>query len=275
MKPLVSVIIPTYNEENVIGDCIKSLQRQTYAPIEIIVVDDGSTDQTVNIVNKLDLKLIQQKHEGPGPARNLGVKHAKGKIIAFLDSDMTFEKDFLDRLTLPIREGKAKGTFSQEEFVSNWDNVWSRCWNWNNGSKGRERVGESIHDKEDFRAIDALLFKKSGGFDAVGYTDSRTIVKKLGIQPFPAPGAIYYHKNPGNLDEVFTQAKWIGRRKMKHGIIGQIINLLKYIALFSLFKGVVIALNNKEWRFLIFKIIYDLGFSIGIWTNILFRKTSR
>ena len=90
----VTVIIPTYNEEKVIEACLESLSKQTLKDAEIIVVDDGSTDETINILQKVrksrGVKIFKQKHKGPGAARNLGVRRAKGEVLVFVDADMTF-----------------------------------------------------------------------------------------------------------------------------------------------------------------------------------------
>jgi len=94
-KPLVSVIIPCYNAEKFLSTTLQSVLKQTYDNIEIIIVDDGSTDSTSQIVSNLieqnptDKKIIfyRQANKGVSAARNLGIQMASGEIIAFLDSD--------------------------------------------------------------------------------------------------------------------------------------------------------------------------------------------
>ncbi len=87
----VSVVIPTYNREKTIERCINSVINQTVSPLEIIVVDDGSTDRTISlvegIVSNISIIVIKQGHKGAQAARNLGILNAKGDYIAFLDSD--------------------------------------------------------------------------------------------------------------------------------------------------------------------------------------------
>lgn len=92
MNDLVSVIVPMYNVDNYIGDCIEHLIRQTYKNIEIILVNDGSTDKSGDICRKyaeLDsrIKYIEQENKGGGAARNTGLEMAAGKYITFCDSD--------------------------------------------------------------------------------------------------------------------------------------------------------------------------------------------
>ena len=90
--PLVSVIIPTYNVEKFIKQCIDSILTQTYKNTEIICIDDGSTDNTISILEFLEkkdkrVKLIRQDHCGVSAARNKGLECAKGKYISFVDAD--------------------------------------------------------------------------------------------------------------------------------------------------------------------------------------------
>ncbi len=97
----VSVIIPVYNGEAYLEEAVESINRQNYTPLEIIIVDDGSTDRTAEIIGKYDnVHYIYQSNQGVSSARNKGVAASRGEIIAFLDSD-----DFwpLNRLTVSVR----------------------------------------------------------------------------------------------------------------------------------------------------------------------------
>lgn len=92
MNPLVSVIIPTYNGACYLGEAVKSVLRQTYKNLECIVVDDGSTDDTPEIINKLGggdsrVKYFYKRNGGLSSARNFGIAKSKGEWIQFLDSD--------------------------------------------------------------------------------------------------------------------------------------------------------------------------------------------
>ena len=98
--PRVSVIIPVYNSEQYLRDCLDSLLNQTLKEIEIICVDDGSTDNSLSILNnysKIDNRIIilKQENKGGGIARNYGMSIAKGEYLFFLDSDDFFEENLL------------------------------------------------------------------------------------------------------------------------------------------------------------------------------------
>lgn len=98
---MISVIIPTYNRESTILRCINSVINQTYKDIEVIVVDDKSTDNTAKVVNSINDKRIKfltlDKNSGACVARNIGVKIAKGDYIAFQDSDDEWLVDKLEK----------------------------------------------------------------------------------------------------------------------------------------------------------------------------------
>ncbi len=94
----VSVLIPTYNCSKYIDEAIKSVLNQTFQDFEIIVVDDGSTDNTKDIVKKYDrVKYIYQEHKGIPATRNRLLDEAKGDFIAFLDSDDFYTQDKLEK----------------------------------------------------------------------------------------------------------------------------------------------------------------------------------
>src|SRR5580658_7896578 len=90
--PNVSAIVPNYNRETLIGETISNLLAQTLPAHEIIVVDDGSTDNSVDVIRGFGdkVKLIQQPNQGPGAARNAGLQIATGEFVQFQDSDDLF-----------------------------------------------------------------------------------------------------------------------------------------------------------------------------------------
>jgi GT2 family glycosyltransferase len=89
MKPRFSVVVPTYNREKIVGPTIDSVLAQTFADYELIVVDDGSTDRTWEVLQSYGarIKAIRQKNQGPEVARGAGAALANGEYIAFMDSD--------------------------------------------------------------------------------------------------------------------------------------------------------------------------------------------
>ncbi|MEM5868865.1 MAG: glycosyltransferase, partial [Candidatus Aenigmatarchaeota archaeon] len=124
-KPLVSIVIPSLNEEKYIGRTLASIKNQTYKNYEIILVDGNSKDRTREIAKRYGCKVIVEKRRGIGLARNIGANLAKGEILLFLDADTEIEKDFLEILVKRMKEKnivcasgyiKAKGSFL-ERFI--------------------------------------------------------------------------------------------------------------------------------------------------------------
>ena len=101
--PKISIIIPVYNAEQYLEDCLLSISQQTFGNFEILAVNDGSTDRSLEILKKYQekeprLKVFSQENKGVSAARNLGVEYAKGEYIAFVDADDTISPDFFEKL---------------------------------------------------------------------------------------------------------------------------------------------------------------------------------
>ena len=113
MNIKISVIIPVYNCEKSIKKCIESICQQSLEEIEILLINDGSTDNTSKIIKeyqKLDdrIVILEQKNSGPSAARNRGIKSARGQYIGFADSDDYIEKDMYELLYSAINVSKAE-----------------------------------------------------------------------------------------------------------------------------------------------------------------------
>ena len=104
-KPLVSVIMPVYNGAAFLTGAIDNIRRQNYEPLEIIIVDDGSTDSTGQIVASFgsDIRYVYQANQGPAAARNHGLRLATGDLIAFLDVDDLWAENRFVQLEILVR----------------------------------------------------------------------------------------------------------------------------------------------------------------------------
>lgn len=95
----ISVILPVYNSQKFIKQAIESVLGQTFTDFELIIVNDGSTDSTLEIISDFKdkrIRLISQQNQGPGAARNNALKVAEGDYVMFLDSDDWYSKDALE-----------------------------------------------------------------------------------------------------------------------------------------------------------------------------------
>ncbi len=120
--PLISVIIPVYNTENTLARCLDSILSQTLTDFEIVIVNDGSPDQSQDIIdryktNDCRITSIWQKNQGLGAARNTGIKYAKGDYLAFVDSDDECKPDFLLKLYNSIKQNKSNLAICEIENV--------------------------------------------------------------------------------------------------------------------------------------------------------------
>lgn len=109
-KPLVSIIIPCYNVEKYIEDTLLSVINQSYKNIEIIVINDGSTDKTLEILKRFsdnkNIKIIDKKNEGVSKARNIGIQEANGELITFLDGDDIYLKEKIEIQVNKLNDSK-------------------------------------------------------------------------------------------------------------------------------------------------------------------------
>lgn len=131
MNPTISVIIPVYNAEKYVSRCIASVQTQTYAHWQMILVDDGSKDKSLEICQGYAgtdnrIHVIHQENAGPGIARNAGLEYANGKYVVFIDSDDYIEKDYFQLLSehdedvvyIDVRNVDEDGRVLNEEYMS-------------------------------------------------------------------------------------------------------------------------------------------------------------
>lgn len=112
MDSKVSIIIPTYNDSATLKDCVKSLIGQSYTNLEIIIINDGSTDNTIEVCDVLAMcdpriRVINQKHSGIGAVRNLGLSVATGEFVEFIDSDDWIAANSVELMTEKQQESQS------------------------------------------------------------------------------------------------------------------------------------------------------------------------
>jgi len=132
MPPTISVIIPAYNSSAFLRSSLEHLARSTVAPLECIVADDGSTDDTAKVARELGAKVVSAgRRSGPSRARNLGAKEARGEILFFLDADVCVHPDTLARIQASFEEdpeldaliGSYDDSPQSKDFLSQYKNL--------------------------------------------------------------------------------------------------------------------------------------------------------
>ena len=151
-NPQISVIIPIYNCEKYIKECLSSLIKQTFKNFEIICINDGSNDDTLKILKKFEAKderiiIFNQNNSGPGIARNIGMKKSKGEYLIFLDSDDIFKKTMLEELYIKIKENDS------DVVICNSQNFEKKKW-WKKFYEKNYLINDNIIKQKTFSSLD-------------------------------------------------------------------------------------------------------------------------
>jgi glycosyltransferase involved in cell wall biosynthesis len=211
-EPSVSVVVAAYNEEEHIAGLLTSLRAQTHPVHEVLVADDGSRDHTARIAEGMGARVLRLCHRGPAAARNVAARAASGRVLVFLDGDMSCSPRFIECLVAPIARGEAVGTFTREIFIGNRENHWARAYAALRWSPSDRLLPIDFPDRwANFRAVRRDRFVAAGGYDDVGYGEDLTLAPKLGEDALAAEGAVCFHNHPGTLREVFENGRWVGR----------------------------------------------------------------
>ena len=178
-KPFFSVIIPTYNRKEFLKIAINSVLSQSYQDYELIVIDDGSADGTMEMIGtghwpvgkKREITYLRQAHQGVAEARNTGIKAAIGEFICFLDSDDRFREDKLDITCKNIKKHPEYKIFHTEE-------IWYRS-------------GEYLPQKGHHKKPSGWVFENSVKLCSIGLSTAainKMIFKEIGLfdKDFPA-----------------------------------------------------------------------------------------
>lgn len=276
IDPTVTVIIPAYNEEKTIKKCVHSLRKQDM-PLDIIVVDDGSHDQTVAICETIGVKVLRQGHKGPGAARNFGARNSKGNILVLVDADMVLEPDYVSKLISPISRGEVVATGHWDELVLNWENPWARCQTYDMGLADKQRQPFEAPEEEGvYRAVRKDFFLDFGGHsEDRGRGEDTSIFKRTKIQAKIVRNAGCYHRNLENAREVFLHSAWRGKNvavESSERFKRTLVTILYNNPVLRLIKGCILGVKKKEPYMILYELIYSIGFSFGAVHSLITKK---
>ena len=201
-KPLVSIIIPTYNSERTIGACLRSVKEQVYPNIEVIVVDKNSNDRTAEIAEKYGAKVFQLDAERV-EAKNYGLKKAGGKYVCFIDSDMELSRNVIEECaSLMENDGRIGGIIVPERSVGN--SFWAEV-------RDFERSFYAGTEIESARFFRKDLVEKVNGFDEdiIAFEESTLPqkIERLGYNVKQRINAEILHH-----EENFSLGKWLNKK---------------------------------------------------------------
>lgn len=261
----ISVIVPAHNEEDVIQDSLKVLLDEEYEPKEIIVVNDGSTDSTREIVNSYGnkIKLINfNTGHSAAFARNAGAKVASGDVLVFIDADVIISKNFFNTLAQDYRE---------HNFIFASINVKPIATNIISKSFALEKsYFPKIEKKEfigNFKNIPSFafifrkdFFEKIGGYNEnIFYFEDSYLTKRCietGNKMFLDPDLTVYHKEPYTLWETYRQGLYKGKGSVSLYKQGRanfsilLINFFHPVAIAFIFPyfGIALARTIREYK---------------------------
>ena len=175
-QPLVSIILPVYNAQSHLARCVGSICAQTYRNIEIIILNDGSKDQSLPVCEEFRQKdprilLVDKANSGVSDTRNLGLKLASGKYVEFVDSDDYLDPDFTERLVAAAEENEADFVIAPYKMVIP------------AGASKPEQVLDKIQDELGVMSVARLPEVREYGFLPAGVYDKDTFALRLMDKP--------------------------------------------------------------------------------------------
>lgn len=175
-QPLVSIILPVYNAQNHLARCVGSICAQTYRNIEIMILNDGSKDQSLPVCEEFRQKdprilLVDKANSGVSDTRNLGLKLASGKYVEFVDSDDYLDPDFTERLVAAAEENEADFVIAPYKMVIP------------AGASKPEQVLDKIQDELGVMSVARPPEVREYGFLPAGVYDKDTFALRLMDKP--------------------------------------------------------------------------------------------
>jgi cellulose synthase/poly-beta-1,6-N-acetylglucosamine synthase-like glycosyltransferase len=219
--PSVSVIIPAYNNQLTIEETLQSIKNQNYqGSMEIIVVDDGSSDRTPEIAQRYTSKVIRQTNKGPGVARNRGAREAVGEILVFTDSDCVLSPQFISELVRPLQDSSIAG--SQGRYKCNDKALISRFvqYEYEERARRQARVDNVYWIATHSACYRRDVFLEVGGFYEDSFSGGEDLdlsqrMTEKGFKMVFNPEAVVYHHHPSTLGKYiiskFARAYWMVR----------------------------------------------------------------
>lgn len=256
---MVSIILPTYNNGEDIGNCLDSLIHQTYRKFEIIVIDDGSTDNTEKIVKEYPVKYFKIKHSGRAHAKNIGAKMALGNILAFVEADGVYPSRYIESIVPHFIRDPEVGGVSTPYRVLNKTNFVTSC----------KDIERQVNFSDDYKPFGASIYRRSVFEEIGGFDESLEFGED--IDPFPRlialgykvsfePQALWYHKSPTSiislLADRFNRGKGILKYNIKHKLPlmpYRSITLLLILIILAFFS----ALNHRFLMLMLALLIYS------------------
>jgi len=274
--PKASIIVPAYNAETTLVECINSLLALDYPAehVELIFINNASTDGTADILNQYSsaIRILSEKKRGAAAARNKGLLHAKGEIVAFTDADCVVESDWLRKIAPPLHDSSI-GVVGGRILAKRPCNK-------------TEEFGETVHDHD--RAINEFtppyaitmnwssrlsVLKRVGMFDErlrrAQDVDLSWRILQIGYKLMFEPQAIVYHRNESNILALFREGYVHGyhspriHEKHKAFLRRFGVHKLKVKSPIDVLSNTIVCPQRNNTTYCICYFIFESGRSIG------------
>lgn len=262
MKTLVSAIIPVYNSEEFLEACIESLRNQTLKEIEMIFINDGSTDGSLDILRKYEkidsrIKIIDQKNSGPSAARNRGIEIVTGDYISFIDSDDLIDKDMYKDMYEIASLDNSDAVICDMKMFEDENELYIRGLRYSNNKYDRKEIHNKIFKEllsnSQFNSMANKIYKKSIIKEEHIRLDERIYYAEdwlFNMKFFQVSNKVSYinecyyyyrrgHESSSSLYKQDTFEKvglWIYRMRKKYA---KELNMNPYLAVDDLFKVII------------------------------------
>ncbi|MFC1698149.1 glycosyltransferase [Nanoarchaeota archaeon] len=268
----ISIIVPMYNAEKTIIGLLKALDGQSYDVFEVIFVDDGSNDNSVEIISnfksRFKIKVVKQKNQGPAVARNVGVGYAKGEIIVFTDSDCVPYPNWLEEMVKPFKNDKIVGVQGTYDTL-NKNKLMARYVGYEIAFRHKKmaRVSEIDFIGTYSAAYRKDVFTDAGGFDtkfkiASGEDPELSFrIKKKGYKMVFNPKAIVKHPHVDGLFKYLKQQFYRGywrvpmykahKEKITKDTYSGMEIFIQTILVSFLFVSVVLSIVFMKWYYVV------------------------
>jgi glycosyltransferase involved in cell wall biosynthesis len=211
--PIVSVIMPCFNQGQFIEEAVESVISQTFSPVEIIIINDGSTDlETVRLLKhyqKPNVSVIHTDNQGPSAARNVGIRQAKGHYILPVDSDDRIACTYLEK-AVPLLESQLNMgiVYSQAELFGDKTGSFDLpAYQFPDILLGNMIFNSSLYRKADWEAVGGYNENMVWGWEDYDFWLS---ILELGREVFRIPEVLYYHREVANSrSQQMTQEHWV------------------------------------------------------------------
>ncbi len=217
MNSSCSVVVIAKNAEKTIANCLSSILSQTLKPIEIIVVDNGSTDSTTRIAAGFGVKVVYESVVGRSKARNRGIKESKGKLIAFIDSDAIADANWLAWLVKRYEQGDLAGVAGSIKAL-NPDKLSAKLLELATANKPHYGGGNIMYERDTI--IEVGMFNEN--LQMAEDVELAWRVLKAGKRIGFEPRAVVYHAHRESMSELLRQqynfGKWSTRARKIHGM---------------------------------------------------------